>query len=168
MSVSDNTAVVDQGDHNRADEASCRLDQRALLTNNPFAPPVGLPPRARRRYRDLMFDYRKRLGQRVERPDVQARLRSLVWLQIELERLQIERLREGENKREFYTVLHATQEHSHLLAELGLSELQSMSWSDKRAPASNGVGKPSGLLHEALAPESPWASELINGKHAAD
>ncbi len=137
-----NAAVAANASHNRTSSEppsrSRSVFIRAARTNNPWAVPPGLPGPDARRYRDLMHEYRGRLGLRAERQDVQARLRSLVWLSIELERLQDERLRGASVP--IHTVIHATQELRTLLAELGLTNQYS--------------GEPQPELHDYLRDKS--------------
>jgi hypothetical protein len=95
---------------------------RAKRTNDPFRLPDelhGQSPGARR-WRDLVSHYSAQLGaERMKREDVRARVRSLVWLTIEIERLHDERV--CDKPVPLHTLLHMTQELRTLIAELGLS-----------------------------------------------
>ena len=95
--------------------------QRSAVTNDP----LGLPSRllltsARgRRWRDLAVSYAEQLGpERMVREDVRARLRSLIWTTIELERLHDERV--CDKPVPLHTMLHLAQEQRALIAELDL------------------------------------------------
>ena len=80
--------------------------------------------RARRRgagWRDLAEPYAGLLG--PERMAARGRARpaaQLLWLTVEIERLQSERM--SDRPVPLHTVLHATQERRALLTELGLSD----------------------------------------------
>jgi hypothetical protein len=98
---------------------------QARVSNDPLAPPLGLNPRSSegRRWRDLALVYSAQLGpERMAREDVRTRLRSVLWLSVEVDRLQGERL--CDRPVPLHSVLHATQELRTLLQELGLSEPQ--------------------------------------------
>jgi hypothetical protein len=56
----------------------------------------------------------------MAREDVRTRLRTVLWLSVEIDRLQGERL--SDRPVPLHSVLHATQELRTLLQELGLSE----------------------------------------------
>jgi hypothetical protein len=74
-----------------------------------------------RRWRDLAVHYSQQLGdERMTREDVRARLRSLIWLTIEFERLQDETI--CDQPVAIHSVLHMTQEQRALLNELGLCD----------------------------------------------
>ena len=55
----------------------------------------------------------------MKREDVRARVRSLIWLTIELERLHDTRVCD---RPPIHTLLHMSQEQRVLIAELGLSD----------------------------------------------
>jgi hypothetical protein len=96
---------------------------RSATTNDPLRLPSGLDSHSSegRRWRDLADAYAAQLGpERMKYDIVQTQLRSLLWLSIELERLQAERL--ADKNVPLHTVLHATQEVRALIAALGLSE----------------------------------------------
>jgi hypothetical protein len=95
---------------------------RAARTNDPLGLPDGLHGQspAARRWRDLATHYSVQLGvECMKREDIRARVRSVLWLTCEVERLQDERLCGKPVATE--TVLHLTQELRLLLRELGLS-----------------------------------------------
>jgi len=95
---------------------------RAARTNHPLGLPEGLHGQSpgARRWRDLARSYSARLGaERMRREDVIARVRSVVWLTLEIERLQDERL--CDQPVPLHTLLHMTQELRVLISELGLS-----------------------------------------------
>ena len=86
-----------------------------------MALPAGLSRQDARRYRDLIHEYAGRVGaERMKYEDTQARVPAVVWLTVELERLQGERL--CDRPVPLHTVLHMTQELRTLLQELDLSE----------------------------------------------
>jgi hypothetical protein len=96
---------------------------RSRTTNDPLRWPVGLHPQSgvARRWRDLATHYAAQLGpERMAREDVRTRLRSVLWLSVEVDRLQGERL--CDRPVPLHSVLHAAQELKALLNELGLSE----------------------------------------------
>jgi hypothetical protein len=97
---------------------------RAARTNDPLALPKTLRGRGQspqgRRWRDLARAYSAQLGpERMQREDVRARLRNLIWLTIELERLHDTAV---SDRPPIHTLLHMTQEQRVLLAELGLCD----------------------------------------------
>lgn len=95
---------------------------RARRSNAPLELPSGIHGQSPegRRWRDLATHYSTQLGaEHMKREDVRARVRSVLWLTVELERLQDERLCGKPVATE--TVLHLTQELRLLLRELGLS-----------------------------------------------
>jgi hypothetical protein len=95
--------------------------QRSAVTNDPLAlpPALLLTTSAGRRWRDLAVSYAEQLGpERMTREDVRARLRSLIWITVELERLHDERV--CDRPVPLHTMLHLAQEQRALIAELGL------------------------------------------------
>jgi hypothetical protein len=94
--------------------------QRASVSNDPLALPRGLllTTHTGRRWRDLAVTWAAQLGERMAREDVRARVRALIWLTVELERLHDERL--CDKPVPLHTLLHMTQEQRTLIAELGL------------------------------------------------
>src|SRR5262245_16138276 len=114
---------------NPADTAATLLSRsafvRAARTNNPLLLPPGVSSRSSqgRRWRDLASSYAARLGDRITDEAIVARLRSVIWLSIEIERLQAERL--CNQPVPVHTLLHMTQELRVLLSELGLSKDES-------------------------------------------
>jgi hypothetical protein len=82
----------------------------------------GLSPGGRR-WRDLVAYYSQALGpERLRNEGVRARLRSLIWLTIEIERCTDERV--CDKPMPIHTLLHMTQELRALLAELGLNHVE--------------------------------------------
>jgi hypothetical protein len=109
-------------DHNRVLEEPLQRSAfvRAARTNNPMALPAGLSRQDARRYRDLIHEYAGQVGaERMKYEDTQARVPAVVWLTVELERLQGERL--CDRPVPLHTVLHMTQELRTLLQELELN-----------------------------------------------
>jgi hypothetical protein len=97
---------------------------RAARSNDPLALPEALRGRGQspegRRWRDLAAHYSAQLGsQRMKREEVRARVRSLIWLTIEIERLHDIRVCD---RPPIHTLLHMVQEQRVLIAELGLSD----------------------------------------------
>jgi hypothetical protein len=67
---------------------------KSRLTNDPLVLPAGLNARSTegRRWRDLALAYSEQLGpQRMKYDGVVQRLRSLLWLSLELDRMTAER-----------------------------------------------------------------------------
>ena len=94
---------------------------RAARTNHPLVLPPGLNGQspAGRRWRDLVEHYSVQLGpERMRNESIRARLRSLVWLTLEIERCTDERV--CDKPVAIHTLLHMGQELRVLLAELGL------------------------------------------------
>jgi hypothetical protein len=67
---------------------------RSARTNDPFRLPDDLHGQSpiARRWRDLAAAYSAQLGERVRREDVRARVRALIWLTLEIERLHDDRI----------------------------------------------------------------------------
>jgi hypothetical protein len=97
---------------------------RAARTNDPLALPEALRGRGQspegRRWRDLAAHFAARLGkERMQSEATRARVRNLIWLTVELERLHDACVCD---RPPVHTWLHMSQEQRVLLTELGLSE----------------------------------------------
>lgn len=94
---------------------------RAARTNDPLELPQGVRGQSPegRRWRDLAAHYSARLGaERMEREDVRVRIRLILWLTIELERMQDQRL--CDKPAPLQMLLYMQKELRDLLRSLGL------------------------------------------------
>jgi hypothetical protein len=95
---------------------------RARRTNFPLEPPAALRSKGQnsseyRRWKDLCRHYGQRLGpQRLADEAVRAKLLSLIWTTLELERAR------DAGTVAAHTLLHLSQHQLVLLAELGLND----------------------------------------------
>ena len=94
---------------------------RAARTNDPLELPPGVRGQSPegRRWRDLAAHYSTRLGaERMNREDIRARVRLILWLTVELERLQDQRM--CDKPAPLHMLLYMQKELRDLLRSLGL------------------------------------------------